>query len=113
MMNNQLSNLDSILHNVARPARYTGGEWNQIKKDWDITPLKIALAYPDLYDIGMSNMAIPILYRIINSFTGVLCERVFTPWIDMIAGMRKSAIPLYSLETKRPVKSFDVWGFSL
>jgi radical SAM superfamily enzyme YgiQ (UPF0313 family) len=113
MMNNQTPDLDAILHNVARPARYTGGEWNEIKKDWDKTSLKIALAYPDLYDIGMSNMGIPILYRIINSFPDALCERVYTPWSDMISEMRQHNIPLYSLETRHLVKDFDVLGFSL
>jgi radical SAM family uncharacterized protein len=113
MMKNQIPDLDTILHNVARPARYTGGEWNQVKKDWDKTTLKIALSYPDLYDIGMSNMGIPILYRIINSFPDALCERVYTPWTDMISEMRRHGLPLYSLETRHCVKDFDVLGFSL
>jgi radical SAM family uncharacterized protein len=113
MMNTQIPNLDAILHNVARPARYTGGEWNQVKKDWDKTALRIALAYPDLYDIGMSNMGIPILYRIINDNPDALCERVYTPWTDMIAEMHRNVLPLYSLETHHPIKDFDVLGFSL
>jgi len=112
-MNTQIPNLDAILHNVARPARYTGGEWNQVKKDWAQTALRIALAYPDLYDIGMSNMGIPILYRIINDNPDALCERVYTPWTDMIAEMHRNVLPLYSLETHHPIRDFDVLGFSL
>lgn len=112
-MNNLNSKLDAILHNVARPARYTGGEWNEIKKDWDKTTLRLALSYPDLYDIGMSNMGIPILYQIANDNPDTLCERVYAPWTDMLAEMRRCGIPLYSLETRHPVREFDVLGFSL
>ena len=67
-------NLDSILHRVNKPARYTGGEWNSIVKDWDQTPVRIALAYPDVYEIGMSNMALPILYDIFNRQPGRTCR---------------------------------------
>ena len=105
--------LDNILHQVTRPARYTGGEWNSIIKDWDKTPIKIALGYPDLYEIGMSNMALPILYDLLNSQPDVLAERVFAPWSDMEAAMRQAGISLFSLETRHPLKEFDVIGFSL
>jgi radical SAM superfamily enzyme YgiQ (UPF0313 family) len=105
--------LDKILHRVQKPARYTGGEWNAVVKDWESTPVRVALSYPDVYEIGMSNMAIPILYEIINKQPDALAERVFTPWVDMIAEMRKEGIPLFSLESKRPVKDFDIIGFSL
>ncbi len=104
---------DSILHKVTRPARYTGGEWNIISKDWEATEVKFALAYPDLYEIGMSNLALPILYDLLNKHPGVLAERVYAPWVDMEAAMRQSAIPLLSLESKRPLKQFDILGFSL
>ncbi len=104
---------DSILYQVTRPARYTGGEWNSVKKDWDKTSLRFALCYPDLYEIGMSNMALPILYEILNSQPDVLAERVFAPWTDMAAAMRAAGIPLLSLESRRPLKDFDVIGFSL
>jgi len=76
---------DNILYQVAKPARYTGGEWNSIVKDWDKTNLKFALSYPDIYEIGMSNMALPILYELLNSQPDVLAERVFAPWVDMAA----------------------------
>jgi radical SAM family uncharacterized protein len=108
-----MNDLDSILHKVQKPARYTGGEWNFIIKDWHNTPLKIALSYPDVYEIGMSNMAIPILYDILNAQPDVLAERVFTPWVDMIQEMKSHGIPLFSLETGHPLKEFDIIGFSL
>ena len=108
-----LTNLNRILHQVAKPARYTGGEWNAVVKDWDDTPIRIALSYPDTYEIGMSNVAIPILYDIFNRLKDVLAERVYAPWVDMAAAMRAGGIPLYSLESKRPLKDFDVIGFSL
>jgi len=104
---------DSILFKVAKPARYTGGEWNSIVKDWQEADLRIALSYPDLYEIGMSNMALPILYQMINSQPGVLAERVFAPWPDMAAALKAAGIPLLSLESGRPLKEFDVIGFSL
>jgi radical SAM family uncharacterized protein len=105
--------LDNILHQVNRPARYTGNEWNSIVKDWDSVPVHIALAYPDAYEIGMSNMALPILYDILNKQPDVLAERVFTPWVDMAAAMKQAGLPLFSLESKKPLKDFDVIGFSL
>jgi radical SAM family uncharacterized protein len=108
-----LSYPDSILYKVTKPARYTGGEWNAISKDWDKTSLKFALGYPDLYEIGMSNMALPILYEILNSQPDVLAERFFSPWVDMEAALRAAGIPLLSLESKHPLKEFDVIGFSL
>ena len=104
---------DSMLHQVTRPGRYTGSEWNSIIKDRDRTGIRIALAYPDVYEIGMSNMALPILYELLNSQPDVLAERVFTPWVDMEAAMRHRGIPLFSLETRHPLKDFDILGFSL
>lgn len=108
-----MNNMEQFLYQVAKPARYTGGEWNSITKDWDKTNLKIALSYPDLYDIGMSNMAIPILYEIFNRQEDVLAERVYAPWGDMAAILQSHGIPLFSLETKHPLREFDVIGFSL
>jgi len=104
---------NEILHQVTKPARYTGGEWNSIIKDWDKTNIRIALSYPDLYEIGMSNMALPILYDLLNSQPDALAERVYAPWADMEAAMRSKGIPLFSLETKHPLKDFDIIGFSL
>jgi radical SAM family uncharacterized protein len=104
---------NEVLHQVNRPARYTGGEWNAIVKDWDHTPVRMALAYPDTYEIGMSNMALPILYDILNRRPDVLAERVYAPWVDMEALMREQHIPLFSLESRHPLKDFDIIGFSL
>ena len=108
-----MTNLDAILHKVQKPARYTGGEWNSIIKDWSQTPVRIALSYPDVYEIGMSNMALPILYELLNAQPDVLAERVFPPWGDMAAAMKTHGLPLFSLETKHPVGEFDMVGFSL
>ena len=104
---------NDILHQVTKPARYTGGEWNSIIKDWDKTPIRIALSYPDVYEIGMSNIALPILYDLLNSQPDVLAERVYAPWVDMAAAMENRGIPLFSLESKHPLKDFDIIGFSL
>ena len=112
-LGNKLSELDNILHQVTKPARYTGGEWNCVVKDWDKTNIRIALAYPDLYEIGMSNLALPILYDLLNRQPDVLCERVYAPWVDMAAVMQTKGIPLFSLESKHPLKDFDIVGFSL
>ena len=104
---------DNILHQVTKPARYTGGEWNSVVKDWDKTNIKIAISYPDLYEVGMSNLALPILYDLFNSQPDVLAERVYAPWSDMAAIMRARGIPLLSLESKHPLADFDIIGFSL
>ncbi|MGD1117991.1 MAG: TIGR03960 family B12-binding radical SAM protein [Dehalococcoidales bacterium] len=104
---------NEILHQVIRPARYTGGEWNSIVKDWDASPVRFALAYPDSYELGMSNMAIPILYEILNRQADALAERVYAPWVDMEAALRQNGIPLFSLESQRPLKDFNIIGFSL
>jgi len=104
---------DSILFKVTKPARYTGGEWNSIVKDWHKADIRIALSYPDLYEIGMSNMALPILYQLLNSQPDVLAERVFAPWTDMARAIEDAGIPLLSLESGQPLKDFDIIGFSL
>ena len=104
---------DSLLLQVTKPARYTGGEWNIIRKNWDTAALRIALGYPDLYEIGMSNLAIHILYTLFNAQQATLCERFFSPWTDMAAVLRREGEPLRSLESGRPLKEFDVLGFSL
>jgi radical SAM family uncharacterized protein len=108
-----MTNLNDILLKVQKPARYTGGEWNSIVKDWEATDIRIALAYPDTYEIGMSNLGLSILYHLINQEPYALAERVYAPWIDMREAMRKASIPLFSLESKRPLKDFDIIGFSL
>lgn len=104
---------DNILFNVTKPARYTGGEWNSINKDWHKTDIKIALSYPDTYEIGMSNIALSVLYDIFNGQPGVLAERVFAPWPDMAAAIEAAGIPLLSLESGHPLNEFDFIGFTL
>jgi radical SAM family uncharacterized protein len=105
--------IDELLTRVSKPARYTGGEWNSVTKDWRGTAVHIALAYPDAYDIGMSNMGIGILYDLLNKVEDVACERVFAPWEDMETEMRRESVPLWSLETRTPIRDFDVLGFTL
>ena len=108
-----LRNLESVFSRVSKPARYTGGEWNSIVRDWEACEVRVALAYPDLYDIGMSNLGLGILYDIVNRQDGMLAERVYAPWSDMESVMRAEGIPLWSLETRHPLGEFDVVGFSL
>ncbi|MBA7505607.1 hypothetical protein ES706_04283 [subsurface metagenome] len=108
-----MTHFDNILYQVTKPARYIGGEWNSVVKDWDKTYVRIVLTYPDLYEIGMSNMALPILYELLNSQPDVLAERVYAPWSDMEAVIKKAGIPLFSLESKHRLKDFDIIGFSL
>ena len=105
--------LDRFLLQVEKPGRYVGGEYNSVVKDWDKTEIKVALAFPDIYDLGMSNLGIMNLYNQVNLRDNMLAERVFSPWLDMEAIMREHEIPLYSLESKRPVNEFDVLGISL
>jgi radical SAM family uncharacterized protein len=105
--------MDEILYQVTKPARYSGGEWNSIVKEWEDAEVRVALAYPDLYEIGMSNLAIPILYELLNRQPGILVERVFAPWTDMEMAMRRASLPLFSLESKHPLNEFDIIGFSL
>ncbi len=104
---------DDILYKVVKPARYTGGEWNSVTRDWIPADLHIALAFPDIYEVGMSNMAIPILYGLLNSIPGVLAERVYAPWSDMEELLKQNGLPLSSLESRRPLGDFNVIGFSL
>jgi len=105
--------LSRVLLSVNRPARYTGGEYNSIVKDWDKASVKMALAFPDVYEVGMSHLGGRILYGLVNSQPDYLLERVFAPWPDMEEVMRREGWVLYSLESFRPVREFDVVGFSL
>ncbi len=105
--------LKRILPHVQKPARYVGGEYNQIIKDKSNVDLRMAFCFPDTYEIGMSNLGMRILYSTINALDGVWCERVFAPWGDMEEEMRKAGIPLYALESGDPLSAFDVIGFSI
>ena len=105
--------LERILPRVQKPARYTGGDYRQIIKDKAEVDLRLAFCFPDIYEIGMSNIGMRILYATMNQMPGVWCERVFAPWGDMEAEMRRAGIPLYALESGDPVSEFDVVAFSL
>jgi len=98
---------------VRRPARYIGGEINQIKKDLSRSELTVALCFPDIYEVGMSHTGLAIIYDILNKINGVAAERVFSPWLDAEELLRKNNIPIFTLESKATLKSFDIVGFSL
>lgn len=98
---------------MQKPARYTGGELNEIIKDKRGVKLRMAFCFPDVYEIGMSNLGMRILYGVINNEPDIWCERVFAPWGDMAEAMREQGIPLYALESGDPVSEFDVLGFSI
>lgn len=105
--------IERILPSVEKPGRYTGGELNQITKDWNSIKTHLALVFPDIYDLGMSNLGLAILYDQVNQRADALAERAFSPWIDMEAALRQAGIPLYSLETRHALVDFDIVGFSL
>jgi len=102
-----------ILPLVEKPGRYTGGELNSVVKDWESAGTRICLAFPEIYDIGMSNLGLAILYDLLNQRPDVLAERAYVPWVDMEAAMRREGLPLYSLETKHALADFDILGLSL
>ncbi len=107
------SALDDILPGVQKPTRYLGIERNLVRKDWDETQVRLALAFPDAYEIGMSHQGTRILYHIANRRPDTLAERCFAPWPDMAEAMRGALIPLYSLESYRPITEFDIVGITL
>ena len=104
---------EQFIGRVSKPARYTGGELHSITKDWERTALRVAIAYPDLYDLGMANLGIAILYDILNRREDALCERVFSPWTDLEGMLREHGEPLRSLETRHAVHEFDLLGITL
>jgi len=105
--------LQRILPTVQKPARYTGGEYNEIKKDLARTRVRVAFCFPDTYEIGMSNVGMRILYGVMNEMDGVWCERVFAPWGDMEEAMKANGLPLWALESQDPVKDFDMIAFTI
>ena len=102
-----------ILTAVQKPARYTGGEWGEVKKDPSQVRVRVAFCFPDTYEIGMSNLGMRILYGVMNGMDGVWCERVFAPWGDMEAEMRKHSLPLWALESQDNVRDFDMIAFTI
>lgn len=105
--------LERILPRVQKPARYVGGEYNEVRKDPREVDFRFAFCFPDTYEIGMSNLGYRILYGILNNMPGVWCQRAFAPWGDMEEEMRAAGIPLYALESGDPVRDFDIIGFSV
>lgn len=108
-----LEKLERILPSVQKPGRYVGGEYNSVVKDWEATPTRVCLGFPDIYDLGMSNLGLMVLYSILNSLPGILAERAYLPWVDMSSAMREADVPLYSLESKRPLGDFDIIAVTL
>ncbi len=105
--------IQRILPSVQKPARYTGGEFNEIKKDLNDVRVRVAFCFPDTYEIGMSNVGMRILYGVMNEMDGIWCERVFAPWGDMEKAMRDHHLPLWALESQSPVKDFDMIAFTI
>ena len=105
--------LERILPRVQKPARYTGGEYNAVKKDPAQVDTRIAFCFPDTYEIGMSNLGMRILYGVMNNMDGVWCQRVFAPWGDMEEEMRRARMPLFALESGEPITDFDIVAFSV
>ena len=108
-----LALVERLLPTVQSPGRYTGGEFNQVVKDWSEIAIKVALLFPEIYNLGMSNLGMMILYDLINQSSDYAAERAFLPWHDMEMAMRKANIPLYTLETKNPLSKFDLIAISI
>ena len=103
----------SFVQQIEKPARYVGGEWGQVQKSWDTTRIRVCLAFPDIYDIGMSHLGTRILYRELNAPEDMLCERAFVPWTDMEEALRARKLPIVSLENAKALRDFHVVGISL
>ena len=112
-MSNQLALSDDILMKIEKPARYIGNEVNAVVKDKSKVDVRFAMCFPDVYEIGMSHLGIQILYDMFNSMEDVWCERVYSPWLDLDAIMRKENIPLFALESQEPIKNFDFLGITI
>lgn len=112
-MNGARGDFDELFLQATKPGRYIDREWNASHKDFDTTPVRAVLVYPDSYELGMSNLGLAILYEIINGRPDALAERVFAPWIDLEEKLREDKIPLFSLESRSPLVDFDLIGFSL
>jgi len=104
---------NKILPKVEKPLRYLGDEWNVEKKDWDNVRLKTVFAFPDIYEIGMSHLGLSIIYHLVNDRKDFLMERVFAPWTDMEEELKKNNLPLFSIESYKPLNEFDVVAFTL
>lgn len=109
----EIIDIESRVLELEKPSRYIGGELNSVKKDLNKVDLKFAFAFPDVYDVGMSHLGLQIIYQILNAREDIACERVFAPWTDFEDFLRSEKLPLFTLESKAPLYSFDVLGFSL
>ena len=105
--------LEQILVKVERPGRYAGGELNEVLKSWENTKTHVALVFPEIYDIGLSNLGVTVLYDLLNRREEVWAQRAYLPWVDMETALRDAGVPLYALESKRPLAEFDIIGISL
>ncbi|MFA5786675.1 MAG: TIGR03960 family B12-binding radical SAM protein [Actinomycetota bacterium] len=105
--------LEPVLLKARKPARYVGGEANQVVKDWSAVDVHWLLIFPDVYEVGVTNQGLQILYEILNERDDALAERAYTPWTDMEEILREADIPLFSVDAHRPARAFDVMGFSL
>lgn len=108
-----MKQFDDFLHQVSRPARYLGDELGSVRKDWRQVDVTMALAFPDVYEVGMSHIGLPLLYQVVNGLDWALAERVYAPWPDLEAGLREAGLPLTSLESRRSLAEFQVLGFTL
>ena len=108
-----MKKFEELLLTVRKPGRYIGGEWNSVKKEWTPERVKFLLAFPDVYEVGMSNLGMRILYGVLNKRDDCLCERTFAPWTDFEKVLRDNKIDLFSLESRRRIKDFDIIGFNL
>jgi radical SAM superfamily enzyme YgiQ (UPF0313 family) len=104
---------DEMLLKVTKPVRYIGNEVNSIYKNPEEADIRFAFCFPDVYEVGMSHLGMKILYHLLNTRADTYCERVFAPWVDMEDEMRKRKIPLFSLESRDEIRSFDFIGFTL
>ncbi|MFL5452230.1 MAG: hypothetical protein ACJ78V_10020 [Myxococcales bacterium] len=105
--------LDRLILQSQKPSRYVGGEWNAVKKDLRKAKVAWALAFPDTYEVGMSNVGFRLLYHALNERPDAACERVFMPWADLESALKAERLPLFSIESRAPLTAFDVLGFTL
>src|SRR5215471_14899493 len=103
----------AFLSKVEKPSRYVGGEYQQVRKDAAGLAARVCLAFPDVYEIGMSHLGTKILYGLLNKAEDIACERAFAPWLDCEAELRARGLPVVTLESAAPLCDFDVVGFSL
>src|SRR3954469_6226725 len=109
----QLPVLDRLILSAQKPSRYAGGELNAVRKDLSKARVTWALAFPDTYEVGMSNVGFRLLYPALNERPDVACERLFMPWADMEAALKAERQPLFSIESRAPLSAFDIVGFTL